>query len=119
MKEYIIKCSKITFAGDKKAGKWILNNMKIQGVGPIVCQMMEEAFSMNKSLTRRHINLDDFCDLDMSNHNSIKIVDIGKKEMKVALYDENENLQIGITFVSLEKIVPTDLKSLFNKYSKI
>lgn len=116
MQEFTIKCTKISFTGYKNKDNWMLNTMKIQGAGVIICDFMRAAFKVNETLTKKDIEIDELLDFIVNEHEAIKIASTSSKEIKVVIYDIKGNFAIGVTFVARQKIEFIDITKLKEKY---
>ncbi len=100
MQEFNIKCTKISFTGYKNKDNWMLNTMKIQGAGIIICDFIRAAFKVNETLTKEELEIDELLDFVINEHEAIKITNAGKKEIKMIINDIKGNFAIGVTFVA-------------------
>ncbi len=117
MQEIIVKCTKISIIGWKEKDNWKLSTMKIQGDGLNILYFTKEVEKVNKELFKNAFKFDDMIDLIINNHEAIKIVRIpNKKEILLAINDENGNLALGVTVFSSVKIDFTDITTLESKY---
>lgn len=118
MNEMIIKCTAISVIGIKNGVTWDLHSMKVQGVGVIVCELLNTVHRINKNISKSIMEINDMEELVINKHKGIKIIDIpNKKELKMAIYDHKNNLALGITFLSKQKINFTDMEKLRKKYT--
>lgn len=118
MREMIIKCVRISFIGWQNKENWKLHSMKVQGVGLIVCDFLNTAYKVNENINKDIIEINDMEELIINEDDSIKIVSVpNKKEIRMAVYDSKNNLAIGVTFLSNQKIEFTDLDKFKSKYT--
>lgn len=117
MQEIIVKCTKVSIIGWKEKDNWKLSTMKIQGDGLNILYFTKEVEKVNKKLFKNAFKFDDMIDLIINNHEAIKIIRIpNKKEILLAINDENGNLALGVTVFSSVKIDFTDITVLESKY---
>lgn len=119
MQEIIVKCTKVLITGYKEKDNWKLGMMKIQGDGLNILYFTKEVEKVNKELFKNAFKFDDMIDLIINNHKAIKIIRIpNKKEILLAINDENGNLALGITILSSLKIEFTYIENIEKKYRK-
>lgn len=117
MEEVIIKCTKISITGWKEKNNWKLGTMKIQGDGLNILYFTKKIEKVNKELFKSAFKFDEIGDLIITNHEAIRIIRVpNKKEILLAVNDENGNIALGITIFSSVKINFTDVVALESKY---
>lgn len=117
MQEIIVKCTKILVTCYKEKDNLKLGTMKIQGDGLNILYFVKEVEKVNKELVKSAFKFDEMVDLTINNHKAIKIVRApNKKEILLAINDENDNLALGITILSSLKIEFTDIEDIEKKY---
>ena len=116
MKDFTIKCTKISFTGWKDKNNWKLHTMKIQGAGVIIFDFIREAFKVNETLTKEDIEIDELLDFIINEHEAIKISRTGSKEIKMVITDKNGNFGIGVIFIAEQRIEFIDMIKLREKY---
>ena len=117
MQEVIVKCTKISITGWKEKDNWKLGIMKIQGEGLNILYFTKEVEKVNKELFKNAFKFDEINNLIINNHEALRIVRVpNKKEILLAVNDENGNLVLGVTILSSVKINFTDVTALESKY---
>ena len=117
MREMIIKCVRISFMGWQNKENWKLHSMRVQGVGLIVCDFLNTAYKVNENINKNIIDINDMEELIINEDDFIKIISIpNKKEIRMAIYDSKNNLAIGVSFLSKQKIEFIDVGDFKDKY---
>lgn len=93
------------------------SEIKVQGEGLNILYFTKEVEKVNKELFKNAFKFDEINNLIINNHEAIRIVRVpNKKEILLAVNDENGNLSLGITIFSSAKINFTDVTALESKY---
>lgn len=93
------------------------SEIKVQGEGLNILYFTKEVEKVNKELFKNSFKFDEINNLIINNHEAIRIVRVpNKKEILLAVNDENGNLSLGITIFSSAKINFTDVTALESKY---
>lgn len=93
------------------------SEIKVQGKGLNILYFTKEVEKVNKELFKNAFKFDEINNLIINNHEAIRIVRVpNKKEILLAVNDENGNLSLGITIFSSAKINFTDVTALESKY---